>query len=75
MKIHETDDGGTILVGYGHAVYALRTAEGFIGVCRVGQQFKHPKSSRIAHNEVPLLNSRTDYGEKRGCHSQWYWHR
>ena len=30
MKIHETDDGGTILVGYGHAVYALRTAEGFI---------------------------------------------
>ena len=30
MKIHETDQGGTILVGYGHAVYALRTAEGFI---------------------------------------------
>ena len=30
MKIHETDQGGAILVGYGHAVYALRTAEGFI---------------------------------------------
>ena len=28
----------------------------------MGQQFKHPNSRRIKHNEVPLLKSRTDFG-------------
>jgi len=30
VKIHETDDGGTVLVGYGHAVYAYRSPSGHI---------------------------------------------
>lgn len=30
VEIHELDDGSTVLVGYGHAVYAHRSAAGRI---------------------------------------------